>query len=56
MPKKKVTKFLVEITMREKANKSFLDDVLGNTDTMIHKYKIVKKEDIDIPWNKENEW
>lgn len=54
--KKKVTKFLVEIIMRERAAKSYLDDVLGDTDTMIHKYKILKKMDVTIPWTEDDEW
>ena len=42
--KKKVTKFLLELTMTDLADEEFLDDVLD--DECVHEYKILKTDTV----------
>lgn len=42
--RQEATVFLVEITMEELAERSFIEDVLGSTDNMIHEFKILKED------------
>ena len=44
--KRKVTRFLVEITLVDKANKSYIDEILDDED--IYSYKVKKVEDVVI--------